>query len=435
MSSRPVLGFPAKKLLAVLPLFAALACVDLTPPWEKNRGRDAGKDVPQAGHTEGAGGASGNGGTGGSGDRGGSGGIGGSGRSDVVDAADLPSADSNSDDALPERDASDAPVGPPDARVDRYSAGGATADAGRDVPADVTGGRGGTSAGGAGGSLSSSSRRGGRTSGGSTTGGTSGGSSARGGSASGGNATGGSGGDAGVADAPSRCLGYVGPTVDGGLSGGLVAYYSCDQSSGPTLIDQSGDQDATLRSGGTGGASGAYSFSTGKVGQAVSFTVANKGYASLPADLLNGACEVTIATWVYLNSNPNWQRVWDFGRDSTSYVFLTSNNGGQRLKFAISVDGMDGESSVTTDGLPLGTWKHVALVLNSSGATIFVDGQQKANNPAIVLRPADLGNSLRNYIGRSQFSADPYLDGKIDEFRVYNRALSAQEIQALFTGP
>jgi hypothetical protein len=237
-----------------------------------------------------------------------------------------------------------------------------------------------------------------------------------------------------VADAPSHCTGYVGPSVDGGLSGALAAHYSCDQSSGPALIDQSGDQDATLSSGGTGGASGAYSFSAGKFGSAVSFTAANKGYASLPADLLSGACEVTIATWVYLNSNPNWQRVWDFGRDTTAYMFLSSNNGGQRLKFSITVDGRLNESSVTADGLPLSTWKHVALVLDASGATLFVDGQQKANNPAIILRPADLGDNLNNYIGRSQFSSDPYLDGKIDEFRVYNRALSAQEIQALFTG-
>ncbi len=201
MSSRPVLGFPAKKLLVVLPFLTALACVDLTPPWERNRGRDAGKDMSQAGHTEGTGGASGG--------TGGSGGIGGASGSGVVDAAVPPGADSNSEPDVPfapESDASDARQS--DARVDRYAAGGATADAARDVPVDVTGGRGGTSAGGAGGSTPSSSRRGGRTTGGATTGGTvRGGSSARGGSASGGSATGGSGGDAGVADAPSHCTG------------------------------------------------------------------------------------------------------------------------------------------------------------------------------------------------------------------------------------
>ena len=55
----------------------------------------------------------------------------------------------------------------------------------------------------------------------------------------------------------------------------------------------------------------------------------------------------------------------------------------------------------------------------------------------MTLTPADLGTIDYAYIGRSQFSVDPYFDGAIDDFRVYNRALSATEIQALyqFAGP
>jgi hypothetical protein len=50
----------------------------------------------------------------------------------------------------------------------------------------------------------------------------------------------------------------------------------------------------------------------------------------------------------------------------------------------------------------------------------------------MTLRPADLGSTPNNYIGRSQFSWDPYFDGDIDELRIYNRALSADAIKALF---
>jgi hypothetical protein len=45
-----------------------------------------------------------------------------------------------------------------------------------------------------------------------------------------------------------------------------------------------------------------------------------------------------------------------------------------------------------------------------------------------------LGSTANNYIGRSQFSIDPYLEGSVDEFRIYNRALSPDEIQALANG-
>jgi hypothetical protein len=424
MNLKPVLHLSSRKLAIAVPILIAFGCVDLTPPWDKNRGRDGGNEVAlpfggTSGTPDNTGSAGAPGGTGGSSDTKGSGG------SDSVDAA-----------VAPENDALDAPVEPGDTRspdtrgydTGSGGAGGISGDAARDLST------GGTGAGGSG--ASGGNSQGGRTTGGTGGGAGSGGRSTTGGSATGGSSTGGRGGvDAGAADAASRCLGYLGSPSDGGISNGLLAYYSCDQSSGATLLDQSGKKrDATLSSGGTGGASGATSFVTGKFGNAVSLAAAQDGYASLPANLLNGACEATISTWVYLNSSPTWQRVWDFGRDTTSYMFLTTSDLGQKLKFAISNTGNQNESTVVSDALPLNTWKHVAVILDANGATLFVDGVQTANNPAALLRPADLGDNLNNYIGRSQFP-DPYLDGKIDEFRVYNRALSSQEIQALFAGP
>jgi hypothetical protein len=49
----------------------------------------------------------------------------------------------------------------------------------------------------------------------------------------------------------------------------------------------------------------------------------------------------------------------------------------------------------------------------------------------MTLNPADLGNTTNNYIGRSQWSNDPYLNAEIDDFVVYNRALSASEVADL----
>ena len=49
----------------------------------------------------------------------------------------------------------------------------------------------------------------------------------------------------------------------------------------------------------------------------------------------------------------------------------------------------------------------------------------------MTLRPSDLGAIDYAYIGKSQFGADPYFDGQIDEFRVYGRALDATEIETL----
>ena len=164
---------------------------------------------------------------------------------------------------------------------------------------------------------------------------------------------------------------------------------------------------------------------------------ANKGYVALPAGLLADACEVTIATWVYINSNDNaWTRIWDFGQDTNAYMFLTPiTNYSQFAKFAITVSGRTQEQAIEAQSaVPALQWTHVAVVLGPSGGTLYFDGAAVGTSPTLTLRPADLGSTVNSYIGRSQFSDDPYLDGRIDEFRIYSRALSPDEIRTLANG-
>ena len=47
----------------------------------------------------------------------------------------------------------------------------------------------------------------------------------------------------------------------------------------------------------------------------------------------------------------------------------------------------------------------------------------------MTLNPSSLGSTANNYLGKSQYP-DPYLNGSIDEFRIYNVGLSAAEIAA-----
>jgi uncharacterized protein len=71
------------------------------------------------------------------------------------------------------------------------------------------------------------------------------------------------------------------------------------------------------------------------------------------------------------------------------------------------------------------------MTVNSG--TLYVNGAQVAQNTAMSLSPASLGNTTQNWLGRSQFGADPFLNGKIDNFRIYSRALSPGEVQTLDT--
>jgi hypothetical protein len=58
---------------------------------------------------------------------------------------------------------------------------------------------------------------------------------------------------------------------------------------------------------------------------------------------------------------------------------------------------------------------------------LYQDGRLVAEGPTAVL-PSDLGETTENFLGRSQYAADAYYFGSLDEFRIYDRALSDEEI-------
>jgi hypothetical protein len=77
----------------------------------------------------------------------------------------------------------------------------------------------------------------------------------------------------------------------------------------------------------------------------------------------------------------------------------------------------------------------VAITLSGNTATLFLNGAGMSTNTAMTLRPANLGNTVQNYLGKSQFAADPYFNGTLDEFQIHPRALSGAEINALYSPP
>lgn len=176
---------------------------------------------------------------------------------------------------------------------------------------------------------------------------------------------------------------------------------------------------------------GSPAYAEGRNGQAIQLSGANNQYVQLPQDhALGGYDEITVAMWVNWSANSQWQRIFDFGNGTAQYLFLTPRSGDNTLRFAIKNGGS--EQAVNTDQLPLNQWVHVAATLGGGSAKLFVDGVEKASAP-VTIKPKDFKPAI-HYIGKSQFAADPLFNGRLDDFAVYNRALSADEIFSLYSG-
>lgn len=149
-------------------------------------------------------------------------------------------------------------------------------------------------------------------------------------------------------------------------------------------------------------------------------------YIQIPYQLGNQS-EMTIATWINCRSSDSWQRVFDFGNGESDYMFFTTNDGSSSMRFVMRKDG--GTEQILDCGTRIRslTWAHLAITISEDSVICYVNGEKVASTADITIRPSDIKPVL-NYIGRSQYDADPTFTGYIDDFRIYNYALSASEI-------
>ena len=169
----------------------------------------------------------------------------------------------------------------------------------------------------------------------------------------------------------------------------------------------------------------------GKQGQkALRLTASSNQYVQLPYEVANSD-ELTVSMWVFLRNSASKQHLFDFGYDTNHYLYLTPNNG-TALSFAIK-NGGDEQTVEGPSKLPTSQWKHVAVTMAKDKTAIYVDGEEVASSTGITIRPSDIGTVL-NYLGRSQSLSDALLSADLDDVRIYNYAVSAEDVKTIMDG-
>jgi hypothetical protein len=213
----------------------------------------------------------------------------------------------------------------------------------------------------------------------------------------------------------------------GEVESGLAGYWPLDnQDTG----DKSGNSGALILQGATWG--------SGNTGGALSFDGADDN-AVMPAGLEDNMTDFTFAAWVFWKGGDPWQRIFDFnngpaGEYSGKYMALTAQpSNAAAVRFVMSTGGWRNAQAIDgTVDLPKNQWAHVGLTLNGTTGTLYINGSP-AGTHTINLDPKDIG-ATNNFLGKSAFAENPYLNGLLDEVRVYSRALSQVELQGLMAG-
>jgi hypothetical protein len=201
---------------------------------------------------------------------------------------------------------------------------------------------------------------------------------------------------------------------------GLVGYWKFDEGAGTTAADFSGN-------GNTGTITGA-TWASGKFVNALSFDddseqieVPHKSALSLSAP------NATLVAWIYPTVFEGSQAVVVKGRSGSSF------NYGLLIKDAGQIVGRYSSCDVVTTAAPvvLNQWQNIAIQYKSDGSIDFYyNGKLLENKAGSCSNMTSASFNLT--IGNTANRATDGFHGSIDDVRVYNRALTVGEVQALY---
>jgi hypothetical protein len=204
----------------------------------------------------------------------------------------------------------------------------------------------------------------------------------------------------------------------------LVGYWTMNDSSG-NATDSSGN-DITLTNSGTA------TYAAGKFSNSVDVNGSSQHLYSADNADLSITGQVTISAWINPDTVTGTQTIagkWDGANES----YLLSLNGSA---VRMSIDGAGNYAETATTVVTTGSYQHVVGVYENASGTvsIYVNGVKKSVTVTGTIPTSIADDGGRFSVGAedSTGGATNYFNGKVDDLRLYSRALSGNEASSLF---
>jgi Domain of unknown function (DUF4082)/Concanavalin A-like lectin/glucanases superfamily/Domain of unknown function (DUF4091)/Abnormal spindle-like microcephaly-assoc'd, ASPM-SPD-2-Hydin len=216
----------------------------------------------------------------------------------------------------------------------------------------------------------------------------------------------------------------------------VSAVYGFNEGSGTSTADASGN-------GNTATLAGASWTAVGRYANGLSFNGSTGYLEAANSKSLNPATAATFSAWINLaaaNSNISsiinkWSQTADdeylFGLDSTNRLLFAWQTTGGNAWGKLSYNLVFGNARI-----PLGTWTYVSVVRNGASISFYVNGNLDVSYSSVAdNNPFRSGINTLRIGAQSRGGMARVLNGTIDEVRMYNRALTAPQIQSDMTTP
>ena len=170
-------------------------------------------------------------------------------------------------------------------------------------------------------------------------------------------------------------------------------------------------------------------------------------YVNLPNGIIRSLTNATVEIWLAWAGGAAWQRLFDFGNSTgaegtqgmaSTSLYVTPQGGGPTVMFGafkrMDQTGPAETRALATQALAAGPLTQIALVIDDANNLMSLYSNGVLQGSIAFNDSLSLLNDVNNWVGRSQYMADPHLWATIHELRIYNIALSAAQLQLSFTG-
>ncbi|MEM2987857.1 MAG: LamG domain-containing protein, partial [Candidatus Bathyarchaeia archaeon] len=201
---------------------------------------------------------------------------------------------------------------------------------------------------------------------------------------------------------------------------GLVGYWSFNEGKGTTATDFSGN-------GNKGSLVNGPTWVKGRYGKALKFDGVDD-YVNMGNSLSYSPAVITIGVWIKpastQSTNGRIVNIQDAANKNYDISILSST-------YKIQVINWNGSSAsvdiTSTNAVQANQWSHIVAIIGNSDNRLYINGKLEASSTSASSQPSSSTLSIGRHLTNGW-----YFNGLIDDVRIYNRALSASEIQALY---
>lgn len=207
-----------------------------------------------------------------------------------------------------------------------------------------------------------------------------------------------------------------------------IGHWTLDETAGTAAADSSGKgMHAALQ----GGMTFESNIINGNLGTALYFDGVDD-YVDLPDGFDEFDNGLTITVWAKPTAVKNYARFIELGNgEYANNIYFGRDGVTDGLRFKVFGSDTSDGTVIAADAVELDRWQFFAATIDTSGSvTLYKNGQ-----------PIQTGTSTwpwgvtrtQNYLGRSGWASDDYYEGAMDEIKVFDYALTPQQVEAVFT--